>query len=345
MFQRVMRVCYAVCLRLALIAALMYPTGGAAHADSGSTTFSGRATVINATVPVVGNVLLSDTGNLPSSGGAEEASLLTASVPGVLTAEALHAATVGQGDRSRSEASVANVALTAGGHTVTAAFLMSNAMAVCGSGGPSASGNSQVVGLTLDNQIITVGTQPNQKVALPDGTGQIVVNEQNSSRPGNITVNALHVTVNTPTGAVDVIISSAHADITCPPAGLLSCTGGDFVTGGGWIIGASGAKANFAVAGGIKQGEFWGHLEYIDHGTGMKVKGTGVTAYSVTSTATRHIEGTAEIDGTPGTYQVDVADNDDFGGGADSFSMSLSNRYSAGGTLGGGNIQIHKPCR
>ncbi len=53
-----------------------------------------------------------------------------------------------------------------------------------------------------------------------------------------------------------------------------------------WIQLPSGAKANFAVAGGIKNGSFWGHLTYIDHGTGVKVKGQGVTAYSVGGTPT-----------------------------------------------------------
>jgi hypothetical protein len=58
-----------------------------------------------------------------------------------------------------------------------------------------------------------------------------------------------------------------------------------------------------AVAGGIKNGGFWGHLEYIDHGDGHpKVHGTGVNAFTVTGPTSRHIEGTANIDGTPGTY-------------------------------------------
>jgi hypothetical protein len=28
----------------------------------------------------------------------------------------------------------------------------------------------------------------------------------------------------------------------------------------------------------------------------------------------------------------------------DSLTLNLSSGYSAGGTLGGGNIQLHKPC-
>jgi hypothetical protein len=118
------------------------------------------------------------------------------------------------------------------------------------------------------------------------------------------------------------------------------------VTGGGWITGTpSGAKGNFGVAGGIKNGALWGHLTYIDHGLGgPKVKGTGVTAYVVVDSVTRHIEGTAEIDGRTGSYQVDVADNGEPGRN-DTFSLSLSNGYHAFGSLVGGNIQLHKPCK
>jgi hypothetical protein len=133
----------------------------------------------------------------------------------------------------------------------------------------------------------------------------------------------------------DVIVASAHADILCKNC---NADDKDFVTGGGWI----GDKANFGVAGGIKNGAFWGHLTYIDHG-GPKVKGTGVTAYVVTGSTSRHIEGTAEVNGQSGfTYKVDVTDNGE-PGREDIFSISVSNGYSASGTLTGGNIQLHKP--
>src|SRR5882762_6915438 len=54
----------------------------------------------------------------------------------------------------------------------------------------------------------------------------------------------------------------------------------DFLTGGGFIIRDSGAKANFGVGGGCKDGSpTWGHLEYIDHGTDLNVHWTSITAY------------------------------------------------------------------
>src|SRR5438093_5859122 len=302
---------------LLLMSLLFWP---AQSASANNTTFSGEATVVQATVLGLPPVVLSDTGALDSTGGAREASLLDASVPGLLTAEVLHASTVGQGQRSSSEASVANVTLTVGGNTITAGLLRASATAECHNGTASVSGSSEIVDLVVNGQAVVVSGQPNQTISLP--VGRVIINEQQSSVSGNtgdITVNALHVVVD---GSADVVISSAHADITC---GGPVCPGGDFVTGGGWITAPSGAKGTFGVAGGIKNGALWGHLTYIDHGTNMKVKGTGVTAYTVTSPTTRHIEGTAEIDGRSGSYQVDVSDNGE-PGRKDTFSIMWSNR-------------------
>jgi len=308
-----------------------------------TTTYSGRATVVRATAspPVVPpvEVVLGDAGPLGPSGGEEEASLLDGEVPGLLTVQVLHASTVGRGNHSRSEASVASLSLTAAGNSVSAGFLMARAEAQCTSAGPTASGSSQIAELVINGQAIVVSGEPNQTITLPNGTGQVVINEQKNPGPGDITVNALHVTV---TGIADVIISSAHADITCP--GPPTCPSGDFVTGGGWIT-ASGGKANFAVAGGIKQGALWGHLTYLDHGSNLKVRGTGVTAYEpvVPTATTRRIDGTAEINGQPGSYTVVVADNGE-PGRDDTFTLTLSTGYTASGKLGGGNIQLHNPC-
>jgi hypothetical protein len=323
---------------------LLWPAQSAARSSherpshGQATTFSGQATVVRATVLGV-PIVLSDTGALDSTGGAKEASLLEATVPEVLTAQVLHASTVGQGHRADSEASVANVNLTVGGNIVSAGLLMARATAECdASGTASVSGSSEVVDLVVNGQAIAVTGQPNQTIDLL-GVGFVVINEQTTGA-GEITVNALHVVVD---GIADVVISSAHADIAC---GSPACPGGDFVTGGGWITAPSGAKGTFGVAGGIKNGALWGHLTYIDHGgNGPKVKGTGVTAYRVVDDVTRHIEGTAEVDGQGGaTYSVDVSDRGEPGRN-DTFSLTLSNGYGASGSLEGGNIQLHKPCK
>jgi hypothetical protein len=311
---------------------------GATPVLADNTQFSGQATGLKATVLGLTIPPISDTGPLPPEGGNQKASLLSASVPGLLTADVFGSSTIGQGDRSRSEASVADLNLTVAGNTIGAEFLMARAMAVCNKDGSSSvSGSSEIAALVINGQTIDVGTAPNQTVDLPLGTGKVIINEQygNSS---DITVNALHVIVY---GVADVIVASAHADVTCGQPGCDSAR--EFVTGGGWIV-MNGSKANFAVAGGIKNG-YWGHLEYIDHGSGMKVKGTGVTAYMIMDGTLRHIEGTCEINGVPGTYQADVSDVAEPGKGADTFRLRLSNNYDTGvKTLAGGNIQLHFPC-
>jgi len=310
-----------------------------------ATTYSGRATVVQATLLGLPTMTLVDAGPLPSSGGAEHASLVNGSVPGLLTVEVLHAATVGQGNASRSEASVAELALTVGGNNISAGFLEARATAMCTDAGATASGSADIAALSVNGQSITISGAPNQTVDLPNV--RVIINEQ-SSGPGDITVNALHVMA---TGVVDVVISSAHADISCeptpPPPPPPGCTPADFVTGGGWITGTpSGAKANFGVGGGIRQGAFWGHLSYIDHdANGPQVKGTGVTDYTGDAMipTMRHIKGTAEVNGQSGfTYQVDVTDKGE-PGRDDDFTIHLSNDYVASGRLSGGNIQLHVP--
>ena len=153
------------------------------------------------------------------------------------------------------------------------------------------------------------------------------------------------------------------ASIMPPPGNTGPC---DFVTGGGFIVGSSGppvsslpagARANFGVGGGVKNGAFWGHLEYNDHSTNppMQVHGTGVTGYfqGPNGPNDRIITGTARVNGVDGfTYSVEVNDIMEPGRGADQFTIELFNPaatdvYHAGFEYGdreiqGGNIQLHK---
>jgi hypothetical protein len=308
-------------------------------AHAAPTTFSGQATVVDASVFNVPPVVLVDTGFHQGASFAEHDHLLTANVPGLLTAEALHAATIGQKKAADSEASVANLSLTVGGNTITitAGFLMAQARAECQGGTAAVSGSSEIATLVINGTPITVTGQPDQTVSLPGGLGQVTINEQDGSASGGsgtIMVNALHVEV---FGVADVVISHAHADITCGDVGA----GNDFVTGGGWITGTpSGARGTFGVAGGSKNGAWWGHLTYIDHGSNMHVKSTAVTKYEVVNATTRHIEYTCENNGTiVGTCKVDVADNGEPGRN-DTFTIDVPPAY-AGGSLQGGNIQLH----
>jgi len=140
----------------------------------------------------------------------------------------------------------------------------------------------------------------------------------------------------------------------------------DFLTGGGFITrSGTAAKANFGVGGGVKNGAFWGHLEYIDHGIGLNVHGTGVTGYELTpgtvdsnDPKTGQPIGSRDICGTARTnlfgdvfYRIRVADNGEPGVN-DTFMIRLVTPASGSAvyttesdvnhTLGGGNIQLHQ---
>ena len=291
---------------------------------------------------------LADTGPISPSGESREATLLEYPISGVfdptngaLAAEVLHAAVVAGGNSSSAETSVANLAVIAAGQSIAADFLMARAAATCNGSSATIAGSSEIARLTLNGQSIVVTGAVNQTIALP-GLGQIVINEQKtgssaSASDGEITVNAVHIVL---IGGTDLVVASAHADIAC--GGTPACSRQDFVTGGGWITTSSGSRANFAVAGGIKNGQFWGHLTYIDHArTAMKVKGTAVTAYDRTGETSRRIAGAADVDGTGHSYVADVMDGGEPGRGVDTFNLSLSTGYIEGGPIGGGNIQLH----
>src|SRR2546428_13040189 len=56
----------------------------------------------------------------------------------------------------------------------------------------------------------------------------------------------------------------------------------DFVTGGGFIVFTNGGDhGNFGVAGGCKDGFLWGHLEYVDHGSGLDPSAPTPTPFNV----------------------------------------------------------------
>jgi hypothetical protein len=322
---------------------------GSSKPQSG-VTYSGRAYAAFVNVPTlgIGPTFVSDTGELPSNGGFQSEELVDVTVPGVLSAQLLVARTSGANGVAESSASLAEVNVLNG--LVTAGFVRAESEATCN----GVRGSTEILQLMLAGAEIAVDPfAPNQMVGPVEvvgvGTVTISINEQVANTgPGfrEIAVNAVHVIV---TGLVEaeVILSHAESDIRgcpgCPPTPACH----DFVTGGGFItVGTS--RANFGFNAGFKARATVpeGHLNYIDHNTGMHVKATSVTVYvEGISKTSRHIEGEAEVNGVPGfTYKVDVADNGEPGRSTDTFSISLSSGYREGGTLAGGNIQLHKPC-
>src|SRR5713101_5392280 len=127
-------------------------------------SFSGQATVVRANVNILGlpqQIVFADTGPLPPEGGSQDASLLEANVPSLVSASVFHATAVAMGNASRSEVSVAKLDVTVAGNTIGAKLLMSRAEAYCS---PAVFGSSEIAELVINNQTIVVSTQPNQTV-------------------------------------------------------------------------------------------------------------------------------------------------------------------------------------
>jgi hypothetical protein len=340
----------------------VFATVATGHAEAqGRPLFSGQATGLRAQVLTLPAIVISDTGPIPETGDERETALAEVTIPGELTgglvtlsASVLPATVVAGDQTSRAEASLATLDTTVGatpaeGTTISADFLHARASASCSGSNAVVTGSTEIVALAINGQPIAVSGTPNQTITLANVV--VIINEQSGGATGNfgaITVNALHVVVNNPLDnserIAEVIIGSAHADILCPAQGPPTCTGlRDFVTGGGFIIGQSGGRANLAVGGGVKTNGLFGHLVYHDKAAGLKVKGTAVTGYELTGPTSRRIRGTCDINGESGTYVVNVADNGE-PGRQDTFSIELSNLYTASGLLEGGNIQLHGRC-
>lgn len=140
--------------------------------------------------------------------------------------------------------------------------------------------------------------------------------------------------------ALNGAVAMEASSVSVPPKPASVCA--ERVIGGGSIIGPSGTRASFGIGSGIKNGTFWGNLKYYDYG--VDVRGMGGTVYIYLGRTTRRIEGTATVNDQPGyAYQIDVDDNSDTGS-SDTFTIRLSNGYTASGTLVGGNILLDPIC-
>ena len=108
------------------------------------------------------------------------------------------------------------------------------------------------------------------------------------------------------------------------------------MTGGGYILDHN----NFSLTADAKSvDDVKGEAHYQDKSAGLKFDSTNVTSLIITGNhATIRGHGTANGAGVD--YRIDV---DDAGepGKSDRYAIQLSNGYTAGGVLGGGNIVIH----
>ena len=169
-----------------------------------TSTISGQASAVTAVV--LGTVTsLADTGTLVDAADPLGTGQPLGSIPGLLSAEALHAATMGWTDQVASESSLANVAMTVAGIGIAVDTVVSRALAVSGA---VPTGLTSIEGLTIGGVPVSPSGIPNETISL--GGLSVILNEQIQSASG-IVVNALHVT--TPDGLINVVVGSANAGI------------------------------------------------------------------------------------------------------------------------------------
>jgi hypothetical protein len=155
----------------ALVSLLAWP--GTSEAQ----TVTGQASAVQATVlGVLGlgstTTALSDTGTLGGTSDARQASLVTGAVPSLLTAEALHAVTIGWPDRVASEASLGSLTMTVAGTGISADSVMARALSVLGSAG---TGRTNIAGLSINGIPVVPTGAPNQTLSF--GVLSVVLNE------------------------------------------------------------------------------------------------------------------------------------------------------------------------
>lgn len=184
---------------VALAAACAAPGLAQAQAAVSGQAAAVRATVLGLTTSLADSGTLSDPSQPVGTGQP------LGSIPGLVSAESLHAAAMGWTDQVVSQASLSNLALTLAGTGISADFLQSTATAVAGAAG---SGASAIEGLRVGGVSVTPSGIANQLISLPGLS--VILNEQTQTANG-IVVNALHV--RTLDGLTDVVVGAASAGI------------------------------------------------------------------------------------------------------------------------------------
>lgn len=215
----------SVSITLMLAVLLLWPAttlaqlGGLPHVPSlplpgttpttSTSTVTGQATAAQITVlGLLGTATTTTLGSTGISATNAESDLGqdTGSIPSLLGAEVLNAATYSYSNEVDSVASLANVGLTIAGITISAGSVTSRASQVLGAPG---SGASTITNLAINGVPVAVTGTPNQTIGIPGG--QMTLNEQTLSSTGSVVVNAVHVVVN---GVADVVLASSTAGIS-----------------------------------------------------------------------------------------------------------------------------------
>jgi hypothetical protein len=193
-----------------LCGGLMFISTQAAHAQS----YGGESFGLKIESKNVPALILDSSGLLPANGGLSQNSLLDSSSEGI-AGRAFYAMSEGGNGATHSGSFVGLLDISTNGHRMMAQFVIVDAYARNGAAGIATSGGTTIAQLSLDGQLIAVSGAANQMIQFPDGSGYLVINEQQSSGDGqatrSITVNGLHLVI---PGKTDIIACSSRAAIT-----------------------------------------------------------------------------------------------------------------------------------
>ena len=148
-------------------------------------------------------------------------------------------------------------------------------------------------------------------------------------------------------------VAAAGFVIAYAPLGAQPTPRCDSISGGGFVI-TNETEANFGAHGGCKDGVFWGHVNFVDHGgylgtTPYHVRSVEITGYIEIDTNVRDICGIAVTNADepqPVYFRVRMVGDREHGT-SETFGIRLSNDYHmtrrtlGNGGPGGGNIRIH----
>lgn len=331
----------------------------AATAAGDRPIFSGQATALSAKILDLPTITVADTGYFEAETFASPDTCTDVGVPPLTDqlraeAEIFCSTTRADGNESASDSYIAALDATVAGIPVSATLLQSSASASCGATGPLFE-NEEVnladvrVGNVVVDLDAAVPTPRNEPIMIDPVLGSyFVVGQRTVTSNGNyssLTLTALRVVV---PGVADVSFATVHVDVRCQ--GRPACPAPSFVTGGGFISG----KRYFTI--GVRDGDLdWGHFMYSNKASGLKV--TGVKSFLLASVYdAAGTEGEAQLAGNAKVVKNGVAQTQlvpfhvrvtDRGepGRSDWFELKLGGELIAAGSLEGGNVQAHRPCK
>lgn len=195
---------------LCVAAILAFGISDFVYADAGCCLASASGKGITAKTPVVNKTFGSS--SIGCNGGSKTASIAAAEIQDLLSTGVVETSAAGTPTSTSSHAEVNNILVTAGGNTITASKITSDAQASCSG---NATGSSVVLNLNANGQPVNVTGQPNQEVPIPGG--KIIINGQKvtTSDGGcvkNITVTALRVSL---PGVADISFAISQAGVAC----------------------------------------------------------------------------------------------------------------------------------